>query len=362
MRNTNKRRESIAFLCPYPYGKAPGQRFRYELFFEDISKKFDYDIFPFLDEDTNSILYQPNKTIQKIVGVSKGFLKRVIDIFSIIRYDYVFIYRECTPIGPPVFEFILSKIFRKKIIYDFDDAIWIPITTAENRIVSIVKWHSKIASICKWSYKISCGNSFLADFAKRYNSNVHVIPTVVDTEKHHKCTKQHIDKKPIVIGWTGTHSTLKYLEGIVPVLQLLEKKSAIEFLVIADKHPQLPLDTLRFVKWNKETEVADLIRIDIGVMPLWDTDMEKGKCGFKAIQYMALGIPAVVSPVGANNEIVENNVNSFLCDTQKNWTETLFALINDTKLREKIGKSARKTIVEQYSVLSAKDDFITLFQ
>jgi glycosyltransferase involved in cell wall biosynthesis len=354
--------KKIAFVCPYPYGVAPGQRFRYELFFEAMDKHFDYKVFSFLDEKTNAILYKPGYIFQKVVGVARGFLKRSLDIFSIIGYDYVFVFRECSPLGPPIFEFILAKIFRKKLIYDFDDAIWLPNTTSENRISALLKWHTKAKSICKWSYKISCGNAYLASFAQQHSASVVIFPTIVDTDKQHKYLKQHSNKKPIVIGWTGTHSTLKYLDAIVPVLQVLEKNHDIEFLVIADKKPALPLEKLRFVKWKESSEIEDLMQIDIGVMPLADTEWEKGKCGFKAIQYMALGIPAVVSPVGVNSSIVEDNVNGFLCSTPDEWENRLSELIKNVSLREQMGSASRKKIIDHYSVSALKQTFFALFE
>ena len=131
--------------------------------------------------------------------------------------------------------------------------------------------------------------------------------------------------------------------------------------MIADKDPQLPLKKYKFIKWNKETEANDLLNFHIGVMPLYDDDISRGKCGFKAIQYMSLGIPAVVSPVGVNTEIVENGVNGFVCATKTEWKARLEELITDSSLRIIFGIEARKKIKDKYSVATTTENFLHLF-
>jgi glycosyltransferase involved in cell wall biosynthesis len=170
------------------------------------------------------------------------------------------------------------------------------------------------------SYKVSVGNSFLADYARKYNRNTVIIPTVVNTDTVHGRLQDQSTSKP-VIGWTGTFSTLKYLDIILPSLQRLQDKFDFVFIVIANKDPKLPLKNYRFIAWNKETESEDLLKLHIGLMPLYDDDLSRGKCGFKAIQYMALGIPAVVSPVGVNTAIVDNGLMDLYDDPglKRNW-------------------------------------------
>ena len=230
---------------------------------------------------------------------------------TIGKYDFVYIHREAAPLGPPLFEWIIAKIWRKKIIYDFDDAIWIPVASENNKIARYVKWFSKVASICRMSYKVSVGNTFLGEYAGKYCKNIIVVPTVVDTIKSH-AQLQDQDTDTPAVGWTGTFSTLKYLDIILPAIKRLQEKYDFTFIVIANKDPQLPLKNYRFIYWSKETEIADLLQLHIGLMPLNNTELEKGKCGFKAIQYMSLGIPAVVSPVGVNLLIITDGENGFV--------------------------------------------------
>ncbi|MBL7731386.1 MAG: glycosyltransferase family 4 protein [Chitinophagaceae bacterium] len=281
-------------------------------------------------------------------------------MFTIGKYDYVFIHREAAPAGPPVFEWIIAKLWRKKIIYDYDDAIWIPVASENNRLAKYVKWFSKVKAICRMAYKVSAGNQFLADFAKPYCKRVEVVPTVVDTEKEHNRVQMQLTGKP-AIGWTGTFSTLKYLEILVPVITRLQEKYAFTFVIIANKDPQLPVKDYRFIQWNKETEINDLLSFHVGVMPLLDGEIEKGKCGFKAIQYMALGIPAVVSPVGVNSVIVENGKNGFTAKDEMEWEQRLEELLKNPEMRKKFGEESRTKIESEYSVIATKQHFLNLF-
>jgi len=355
----------ILFLAPYPLAQAPSQRFRFEHFLPILKKhNYQYTFSSFLDENTWNILYQSGKALQKVKGIFKGFLRRFLLLFQLNKFDFVFIHREASPLGPPIFEFLIAKVWRKKIIYDFDDAIWLPNTSQENRIAAALKWNKKVKSICKLSWKVSCGNEYLAAYARQYSEQVEIIPTVVDTEKQHYPHQKNQGTEKVVLGWTGSHSTLVYLEALIPVFQFLEQElgDKIEVLVIANKNPELPLNNFRFLKWNKETEMKDLSKLDIGVMPLFNTQWSKGKCGFKAIQYMALAIPALVSPVSVNTKIVSDGIDGFHCNTEEEWKINLLELVNNETKRKRMGTLARQKIVNSYSVSAITENFLTLFK
>lgn len=355
------KKPKVAFLCPYGYDSAPGQRFRVELFYDYISPYLEFKTFYFLDNRTTAILYKKGRWLRKFFGVVKGFSNRLRILFTLKSFDYVFIFRESTPLGPPIVEFILAKILGKKIIYDFDDAIWMKNTSNENWVAAKLKWHSKVSSICRWSYKVSCGNQFLSDFAKRYNKSVFTVPTIVDTERRHIMNKSKDSKNRITIGWTGSHSTLPLLEPIIPILKELEKKFDFDFLVIANKNPNFKLENFRFLKWQQLSEIEDLAQIDIGIMPLPDNEWCKGKCGFKAIQYMAMGSPALASPIGVNTKIVDHSINGFLCETPEDWIKYLTLLLENPTLISQMGLKARNKIVKEYSLKSTLPKFLSLF-
>ncbi len=361
MQSAENRSKRILFLTPYPFDTAPGQRFRYEQYFNILTQHgIEYTILTFLDEETNAILYKKGMVFKKGMGIVKGFLRRIKHLYQSRGYDYVFVFRELSPIGPPIFEWILAKVLGKKMVYDFDDAIWLPNTSENNKMIAGIKWHHKVGSICKWAYKVSCGNEYLCDYARQFNPNVVLNPTTIDTQHHHNQIKdQHADK--VVIGWTGTHSTVDYLKELVPVLQKLEQEFDFEFRVISNRAPDFELKSMVYVPWHKETEIADLLAFNFGVMPLTDDKWAKGKCGFKALQYMSLGMPAVVSPVGVNAKIVTQGVDGFLCNTPQEWENALRQLITNETLRVQMGTAAREKIVGHYSVLSNTGNFLSLF-
>ncbi len=314
-----------------------------------------------MDEATWNILYKGGSALQKALGITKGYLKRIKTVlFDVPRYDYVFVHREAAPLGPPVFEWVVSKLWGKKMIYDFDDAIWIPNTSSENKIASSLKCNWKVKYICKWSYKIAGGNEYLCNYASQYNKNTVLVPTCVDVETMHNKLKEHRDGKTVV-GWTGSQSTLFYLDMLVPILQKLQDELDFTFLVIANKNPALSLKNFQFIEWNETSEIDDLLKMDIGLMPLQADAWSEGKCGFKLIQYLSLGIPAIASPVGVNKAIIQEGVNGFIASNNQEWEDHLRKLIADTQLRKNLGKNGRNKIVAEFSIQSQKENFIKLF-
>ncbi len=358
--------KKILFLVPYPLHESPSQRFRFEQYFTLlINGEYSYSVQSFLNSANWQVFYTSDNTMAKAKAIITGCINRVIVVFKSPMYDFVFIHREAAPIGPPLIEWILAKILRKKIIYDFDDAIWLTDRKKESWIMRMAKWRSKVGSICKWAYKVSCGNEYLCSYAAMFNKSVVYNPTTIDTENLHSPEryKRRDRGDRIRIGWTGSHSTLKYLTYIEAVLQnVLNEHPEVEFLVIADRPPALNSIPVRFIPWNIETEIGDLLRFDIGIMPLPDDQWAKGKCGFKALQYMALQLPVVASPVGVNSKIIEDGISGFLCNSPEEWIAALRNLIRDSNLRKSMGANGRNKIREHYSVLSNSANFLSLFE
>lgn len=360
--------KKILFVVPYPLHESPSQRFRFEQYFELLQAHgYRYFTQSFLDLGSWRAFFKSGNTLLKIKALSLGLVKRIIILFTSPMYDFVFIHREAAPLGPPVFEWLLAKIFRRKIIYDFDDAIWLTDRAHESWLLRTVKWRQKVASICKWSYKVSCGNEYLCNYARQFNKNVVYNPTTIDTENlHNPALYKGLNRQDghVRIGWTGSHSTLKYLHEIEDVLmKILLDYPQVEFVVIADKPPSIKaMPSVKFVTWNTKTEIEDLLLFDIGIMPLPDDKWAQGKCGFKALQYMALKFPAVASPVGVNTRIINHNENGYLCSTPGDWEAALRMLIGNEALRKQIGSNGRKTILEGYSVISNASNFLSLFE
>ena len=352
----------IIFIAPYPHTQAPSQRFRFEQYLGILEESgFEIEVHPFLNEKDWAPLYKKGSFLLKAFGMLRSFARRFELLFKLRKFDCVFIHREASMIGPPVFEFIIAKILKKKYIYDFDDAIWLPNYSQSNARFHKLKAYGKVKHIIRWADEVCVGNEFLKSYALEFNSNVQVIPTTVDTINVHNKITDH-DSEELIIGWTGSHTTMDYLPFLVPVLQRLEKEFKFKFRIISNHPPQFQLDSLEFVKWNKDTEIEDLSKINIGVMPLEDSAWTKGKCGFKGLQYMALQIPSVMSNVGVNNEIIDSKRNGFLCETADDWYSTLHELMSKPELRKSIGTAGQETVKNNYSVEANTPKYKALFQ
>jgi len=351
----------ILFLVPYPFGCAPSQRYRFEQYLNILDQKgFSWEFAPFLDKETWAIIYKRGHYLQKIRGTFSGLFRRLLLLLKISEYTWVFMHREAIPFGPPLYEWILGRLFNKRIIYDFDDAIWIPQKSPSNVNIDLLKNYNKIAKICGISKRVCVGNSYLSDYVRKYNPEVHIIPTSINTQTHHCRIKNHVEDREVTIGWTGSHSTISFLDLVSPAIKKLESRYPLKFLVIADERPKLDLNSLVYKDWSKETEVDDLFKIDIGLMPLPDTEWSKGKCGLKALQYMALGIPAVVSPIGVNAKIVQHKVDGFHCRTEEDWYYYIEKLILGPQLRNQMGRLARVKVNNNYSIQANAAKFLSL--
>ena len=183
---------------------------------------------------------------------------------------------------------------------------------------------------------------------------------MVNTENQHKTLKIH-NAKTLQLGWTGSHSTLAYLNLILPILDELYTELHFKFILIADHAPKWQRPWLIFKVWTKDTEEADLLEIDIGLMPLPNESWALGKCGFKAIQYMALGIPALVSPIGVNKEIVIAGSTGYWCSTAAEWKQAILDLYNNPEKLKEMGINSRQHIINHYSAGANLAQFVGLF-
>lgn len=355
--------KSILFIISHSIKTGPSQRFRIGLYLPHLEKAgFRYKIRSFYSPEGGRIIAQKGGALRKAGVVIAGYIKRLYTVlFEAWNYDYIFIQREAAPFGPPVFEWLLCRLLRKKIIFDFDDAVWLIHRTNPGPLYNLLKAPWKTAHICRWSYKIAAGNDFLYDFAKKYNSSVFKIPTCVDTETRHNQVKDHVPRQKITIGWTGSHTTIQYLQPIAKVISALQQEKNIDFLVICNQPANEIIPGAQFVQWSEATEAADLLRMDIGVMPLVDNEWTRGKCGFKLIQYMSVGLPVVASKVGMNEEIVSDGKEGFICESEADWKNALCRLIEDPDLRNQMGTAGRMKMVHHYSITSQKEKFISLF-
>jgi glycosyltransferase involved in cell wall biosynthesis len=288
-----------------------------------------------------------------------GIFRRVMDLCRLRRYDLVFVHRESSPLGSAIFEKIVF-LAKRPIIFDFDDSIFLPNFSDANRVLNFLKNPRKVPKIIKLSRLVIAGNDFLKNYACRYNNNTVIIPTSIDTSKYFPVPKGRGQEKEIVIGWIGSSTTVKYISLIQDALyELIDKFSHLRIHIIGGKfkpaHPSIINK-----EWSLENEISDLRKFDIGIMPIPDDPWSQGKCAFKIIQYMSMGIPAVASPVGMNAQVIKDGENGFLAKEEREWVDRLTRLINDPQLREKIGAAGRKTVQERYSLNSRVGEFLKL--
>jgi len=353
----------VLILCPYPLGISPGQRFRFEQYLDTLrANGIVIDIQPFLNMDTMRILYKSGYMLKKVVGVLTGFLRRIMVLPRVFGYDYIFIHREATPIGPPFIEGILFLLGRR-VIFDFDDAIFISKTSKVNRIVAFAKWSSKIRFISKHSSKVAVCNNYLVNWVRQYNPNAVLLPTTIDLTYHKPIAKAPLAARRPVIGWTGTQSTMVYLELVREALAELQKRYDFEFRVICDVDPKFPeLTNYRFIKWALASEIEDLAGMDIGLMPVPQGEWEQGKVGFKAIQYSGVAAAPVVSSTGSGHEVVLHGQTGLVVDNMKAaWVVALSSLLDNPAQLEAMGRAAREYIDSRYSVRSQVPTYMSLF-
>jgi glycosyltransferase involved in cell wall biosynthesis len=155
---------------------------------------------------------------------------------------------------------------------------------------------------------------------------------------------------------------MRYLDALLPVFEELNAKFQYIIRVISNEKPAFDLPNLEFVKWKKETEIEDLKSFSIGIMPLVKDQWSEGKCGFKGLQYMSLGIPTIMSPVGVNTDIIDHGTNGIIASTDEEWKQALEMLILNAELRKQLGKNGKQTIFDRYSVLSQEKPYLDLFK
>jgi glycosyltransferase involved in cell wall biosynthesis len=348
----------ILIIASHRTGRAPGQRFRFEQYLDHLSKNgFECELSHIISEQDDKVLYKSGHYFQKAVIAFRSFLKRWKDVRRARQYDIIFIFREAFMIGSTYFE---RKFKRSgaKIVFDFDDAIWMLDTSNANKRFEWLKDANKTARIIALSDMVFAGNAYLAGYARRFNDNVKIVPTTIDTDEYVRMQVPKDDS--ICIGWSGSITTIKHFEYAVPFLRRIKQKygDKVKIKVIGDGGYVNDELGIKGLAWNRQDEIMELSLFDIGIMPLPDDEWAKGKCGLKGLQYMALEVPTIMSPVGVNSDIIDDGANGFLATAEDEWVEKLTRLIESKELREAMGKAARATVLEKYSVYALRDNYV----
>jgi len=290
------------------------------------------------------VLYRRGRLGTKARAVITGYGRRLRLLGETRRFDVAFVYREAAPLGPAWYEGILAR--RIPMVFDFDDAIQYADASPANRMAGRLKPRGRAARVCRLSKHVTVGNETLAAFARCHAGAVTVIPSTIDTDLY--TVQPHpVNVRPVV-GWTGSETTVRYLQALLPPLRRLRQSVDFELRVIGGRL-DLSEGEGRCLPWRPETEVEDLRPLDVGLMPLDDDEWSRGKCGMKALQYMALRIPPVVSPVGVNASMVQDGVSGFHARSEEDWIDRVALLLRNPGLRERLGHAARRTVEVHYS-------------
>lgn len=354
------REKKILFLSPYPINKAPSQRLKYEQYYP-LFEEEGFRIFTssFMDEKLWDFIYRKGFFINKFLGILRGYLRRLKDLFRISEYDIVYVHLWVTPIGNAFFEFLVRRL-AKKMIYDIDDMIFLGHSSNANSKLSFLKGKLKTIYLIKYAdHVISCTPK-LDEFVRRYNSKSTDISSTIDTDIYLP-KKDYQLHSPIIIGWSGSHSTSKYLHLLRGVLVHISKEHSIILKVIGDA--SFVMEDIKCIsrEWNVQEEVEEILSFDIGLYPLPKEEWVYGKSGLKALQYMALGIPTVATDIGANSRIIENAQNGYLVNSEEDWVAAIEKIIGNIELRKRLGENARRTVEEKFSLKANKEKYVQIF-
>jgi len=359
---------SILFIADHRLNRSPSQRYRFEQYLEYFKiQGFEWELSEIITEKDDTVFYKQGNYAKKVGIILKSFLIRFKDLQRAKHFDAVFIQREALLIGSSFFEKHLSK--RSNVIFDFDDSIWLLDTSPENKKFEFLKNPDKTKNNIKNAHAVIAGNAYLANYAKQYNKNTVIIPTTIDTNFHkpkpelrNKVFDFGQTDKKIVIGWSGSISTIKHFEMAIPILKILQKKypNRIAIHVIGQESYFNPEIDVISKSWSAQTEVDDINQFDIGIMTIPNDEWAKGKCGLKGLSYMACGVATVMSPVGVNNDIIQHGVNGYLASNEQEWIDCLSLLIESSELRQRIGNKGRETVIQHYSVEANKEKYLTV--
>ena len=339
----------LLVLCPYPEGRAPSQRLKFEQYYDSWWEAgWTVDVRPFWDEEAWRILYRPRRWLRKGWKLALGYLRRRKDLRDALTADLVYIHLEAAPVGPPRLERRLRHAGRP-LVYDIDDLIHLPHSSGSNAFMRWIRQKGKVPELIGMADEVIVCTSYLEGYARQHNARVTNISSTIDTVAYRPRPHRPLTEG-VMIGWSGSHSTSPYLHLLDDVLRELQRTEGIRVRVIGDASFTTPALSLDATAWKLDTEVQDLSEIDVGVYPLPDEEWVLGKSGLKALQYMALEIPTVAQDTATNREIIRPGENGFLAATPEDWLRHLRALVHDPELRARIGREARRTVVERYSV------------
>lgn len=352
---------TILVLTPYLYGTTAGPRSGIELW-ERILRpegiEFEYSAFE--NQALHDLIYERGRFLPKCREILKACGRRARTTRTLDDFDAVIVNREAALIGPAIVERVVA---RKgiPIIYQLDDPLYVPYRSPYNGYLSYLKFFGKVATICRLSQVVIANSRHHVEYASQYNANVRQIPSLVDGEEY-VYRPNAASGRSVCVGWSGSPSTAANLKTIEGVLEELGARDDLDLHFIGAESFDLPRVRYSSQVWNATTEVDDLRRIDIGLVPLPRDEWTRRKFYLKLIQYMALGIPAVCTPLGSNPDVIEHGVTGFLAETPSEWRDAIDRLVASPDLRADMGRRAAEVAHRKYTLDANKDHVVQAFR
>lgn len=345
------RRVRILALASYPIESA-STRYRTAQFIEPLARRgIDMTLSPFLDAVLFTDLYTPGRLLRRSPRLLLATLRRLGAIIRAARADAVLVQREAMLFGPPLIEWMAARVLRRPMILDLDDATWLPYPSpVYGRLAALMKGKGKTERLIRWSHAVTCGNPNIAADVRSRGADAVLLPSAVDLRLFHPRETTDAPQDVLRIGWIGTHTTYPFLERLTPVFDRLAREHPFRLEIIGSGRPDV--DTR---PWNMSTEAEDIRSFDIGVYPLTNDEWNARKSGLKAVQYMASGVPFVMSPVGVCATLGAPDETHFLAKTDDEWLAALRRLLMDAELRRRMGQAGRAFAEEHHSLERAAD-------
>lgn len=353
-------RKKIAIICPHPEGVAPGQRLKYEQYFSHWREHgWQVDVYPFQSHRFWEIAPKQGHILEKIAWTLIGYFHRLLLLFKLRNYDVSYIFLWVTPFGPPIFEWMYCLI-SKKVIFDIDDLVFLGHASQANSWISRIKGKNKPIYLMKKANHVITCTPYLDHFVRTYNPQTTDISSTIRTDQYAVVNSYNNDHK-IILGWSGSHSTAKYLYLLRDVLLEVHQTRPFQLLVMGTDSFHIEGLDIECMPWSESMEVKTIQRFDIGLYPLPDELWVHGKSGLKALQYMACGVPTVAANVGdAIQRVITNGEDGFTITQPHEWVEKIKLLIDQPTLRKAMGEKARKKVEEHYSIDANKNTYLQI--
>lgn len=320
-----------------------------------LSQGIEVTVKPLLSDAYLHALYKGGSRWREVL---KGYMGRIFSLLVARRFDVVVIEKELFPFMPAIAERFL-RLIGVPYVVDYDDALFHRYDCNSNFWVRLLLG-KKIDVVMRHARAVVVGNNYLADRARNAGaSRIEVIPTVVDAKRYQP--KQKAGVKIPIVGWIGIPQTSRYLKPLLAVFERITREMPVRFVAVGANPEDFEGTPVEVWPWSEDSEVASIQQFDVGIMPLPDTPFERGKCGYKLIQYMACGLPVVASPVGVNTEIVSDGVNGYLADEPDQWHHALNLLLDNREFeRDTKGAAGRKKVEDWYSLEVQSSRFLSV--